>query len=37
MVAGIEGDMSGDGRTHAARDPEGNAWSFGTYRPVIGA
>jgi uncharacterized glyoxalase superfamily protein PhnB len=24
-------------REYAARDPEGNIWSFGTYRPVIRA
>lgn len=24
-------------REYAARDPEGNVWSFGTYRPVVGA
>ncbi len=24
-------------REYAARDPEGNVWSFGTYRPVIKA
>ncbi len=23
-------------REYAARDPEGNVWSFGTYRPVVG-
>ena len=23
-------------REYAARDPEGNVWSFGTYRPAIG-
>jgi uncharacterized glyoxalase superfamily protein PhnB len=23
-------------RDYAARDPEGNVWSFGTYRPAVG-
>jgi len=22
-------------RDYAARDPEGNVWSFGTYRPAV--
>jgi uncharacterized glyoxalase superfamily protein PhnB len=24
-------------RDYSARDPEGNAWVFGTYRPAVGA
>jgi uncharacterized glyoxalase superfamily protein PhnB len=28
-------DEDHGGRSYAARDPEGNLWSFGTYRPSV--
>jgi uncharacterized glyoxalase superfamily protein PhnB len=30
------GDQDYDSRDYAARDPEGNLWSFGTYDPLAG-
>ena len=30
-------DMDYGSREFTARDPEGNLWSFGTYRPQVGA
>jgi uncharacterized glyoxalase superfamily protein PhnB len=30
-------DLDYGSRDYAARDPEGNLWSFGTYRPGDGA
>jgi uncharacterized glyoxalase superfamily protein PhnB len=29
------GDTDYGSREYTARDPEGNVWSFGTYRPAV--
>jgi uncharacterized glyoxalase superfamily protein PhnB len=36
IVREIE-DTDYDSREYTARDPEGHVWSFGTYRPEVGA
>jgi uncharacterized glyoxalase superfamily protein PhnB len=35
IVRGLT-DQDYGSRDYSARDPEGNLWSFGTYRPEVG-